>query len=134
MKLSKSLWAAGFIIFAAVLPSFATGMSCPPAGGGAGRATFLLVALAVGYWVLVLANNQEKPLNLIGRIVGWVILAVALIGLICSAVAGYCLWRCPSGKCAWGPKKAMCAYTEKMPPCHGAMMEGTPGMPIEPKK
>lgn len=51
-------------------------------------AAVLLISLAAGYGVLVLSQNQPRPLDAIGRGVGGLILLVALIGLVCSAVCG----------------------------------------------
>lgn len=85
-------------------------MMCPTMMGppvGCGKAAFLLVALALGYWVLTLADNQADRLKLIGRITGWLVMVVAVGGLLCSAFAGMC------------GRKKMCATP-------GAMMGGCP--------
>ena len=53
----------------------------------------LLLCLAAGYGVLVLANRQERPLDKLGRFIGGVILLVSLVGLLCTAVCGFRYWR-----------------------------------------
>lgn len=55
----------------------------------------LLISLAVGYGVLLLAKRETKPLNRIGKVVGWLIMTVAFTGLICIAVSSLCR-MCPS--------------------------------------
>jgi hypothetical protein len=67
-------------------------MMCPPHAEG-GKAAFLLISIALGYWVLTLAENQGNFLKLIGRIMGWLVMLVALSGLICSAAMGVCRMR-----------------------------------------
>lgn len=75
----------------------------------AGQVAPLLISLAVGYGVLVLAKREARPLNRIGKVVGWLVMAVALVGLIC--IASSRLYRmCPSHGGAG--KAAMCL----MPP------------------
>ncbi len=54
----------------------------------------LLVALAAGYWVLTLSQSQGRPLDLLGRILGGLILLVSVAGLICATVFGSCrMWK-----------------------------------------
>lgn len=81
-------------------------MPCPPSSGG-GHVAPLLISLAVGYAVLVFAKRESKPLNLIGKIIGWLVVVVAFVGLICSAAAGLCR-MCPSSKKACGPAAVSC--------------------------
>jgi hypothetical protein len=71
-------------------------MMAAPAGG---KIAFLLVALALGYWVLTLAENQSPGLRTVGRVSGWVIMVVAVGGLLCSAVCGLGRMKsCPRGE------------------------------------
>ncbi len=81
--------------------------------GGGGKVAFLLIALALGYWVLNQAENNPNPLKLVGRMVGWLILIVSLGGLVCSAMCGLC----KSKKMCGGMKKecAMAAPMEAPP-------------------
>lgn len=72
-------------------------MMNPMMGGGSGsKVSLLLMALAAGYAVLVLANKQERPLDVLGRILGGLILVVSFVGLLCVAV---CKIGCRMGSC-----------------------------------
>ncbi len=62
----------------------------PMVSGGGDKIAFLLIALALGYWVLNLAESNPNPMKLIGRFVAWIVLIVSVGGLICSAVCGLC--------------------------------------------
>lgn len=42
-----------------------------------------LVGLAVGYWVLTLADKQTGFTKTLGKVVAWVILVVSLMGPLC---------------------------------------------------
>jgi hypothetical protein len=42
-----------------------------------------LVGLALGYWVLTLADKQNGFTKKLGQLVGWVILVVSLMGPLC---------------------------------------------------
>lgn len=89
---------------------------------------FHLIALALGFWVLTLADNNPNPLRLVGRIVGWTILIVAAGGLICSATFGMCRMKmCPKPGMAAGCPMSMGAGSHKMDCAHGNM----PDMPAE---
>jgi hypothetical protein len=65
-------------------------------GGGGSKVSMLLLALAAGYAVLVLANKQERPLDVLGRILGGLILVVSFVGLLCVAI---CRIGCRMGAC-----------------------------------
>jgi len=86
------------------------------------HSSLLLISLAVGYWVLTVSQNQSKALNLLGRILGALILIVSLGGLICSAVCGYGQWKhcaMPHQECAYPMMKGGM-------PCHGEMPSASP--------
>ena len=71
------------------------------------KITLLMLTLAVGYWVLTLAQTQPKPLDKLGRIIGGLILIGALIGAICISV---CRLGCAKGWCPpSGGGKMMCS-------------------------
>ena len=91
-------------------------------GGTGGKVSLLLMALAAGYAVLVLANKQGRPLDVLGRILGALILLVSSIGLVCMAA---CSLKCKMGSC--GPKSAaMCdSGPKKDCPFAGAASAGT---------
>ncbi len=91
------------------------------------QAAVLLVLLAVGYWVLTLSQTQQKPLNIVGRILGVIILLGALGGLICGAMCTVRGGSCGSSMCASSGKAAcgMKAGCDK--PC-GAGKAGCPMM------
>lgn len=61
----------------------------------------LMVALAAGYGVLVLSVKQQRPLDVLGRFIGGVILVVSFIGLLCAAYAGIMCHR--GGSMCGGP-------------------------------
>ena len=58
------------------------------------RTAPLLIALAVGYAVLVFARREARPLDLVGKIIGWLIIVVSFIGLLCIAASSACR-MCP---------------------------------------
>ena len=64
--------------------------ACPVVAPVGSKVGMLLVALGVGYWILTLADKQNAPLDILGRIIGSLILLVAVAGLICTAVFGVC--------------------------------------------
>ncbi len=82
----------------------------------------LLISLAVGYVVLVLAKRETKQLALLGRIIGWVIIAVSTIGLLCTAACA--LYRlCPRHRltcesavsCPFMGHRRACLAPEQLP-------------------
>jgi hypothetical protein len=88
------------------------GPGCPMGDG----TSMLLVSLAVGYGVLVLAMKQKRPVDIIGRVVAGIILIAALAGLICKASSAYCRYKsscAPTEACDASMKKAMCPYSGK---------------------
>lgn len=100
---------AGLVVgLAAAVPALAGGscemgsggMSCP---AGSTATPALLIAIALGYWVLTLARNQQKPLDLIGKILGTIITLGALLSLICFAV-------CAKKACAMKSGGAMACH------------------------
>ncbi len=52
------------------------------------KVPLLLLGLASGYGVLVVANKQERPLDNLGRFVGGLVLLLSLLGLVMSAIYG----------------------------------------------
>lgn len=44
-----------------------------------------LIGLALGYWVLTHAEREKGTLKRIGKVIGWIILVVSLIGPLCLA-------------------------------------------------
>jgi hypothetical protein len=46
-----------------------------------------LLTLAVGYWVLTLAEKEKGLNKKIGKFVGWAILIVSLVGPLCLAAS-----------------------------------------------
>lgn len=70
------------------------------------RIVAYLVSLAVGYWVLTLADKQNGFTKTLGRVIGWIILVVSLLGPLCLAgKAVFCYsnpYDCrPSESCPW---------------------------------
>jgi hypothetical protein len=66
-----------------------------------------LFSLAVGYWVLTLADKEKNLNKKIGKWIGWIIIVVSICGMLCSAAccmscrgkAGCNMtqWGCPMG-------------------------------------
>lgn len=79
----------------------------------------LLITVAVGYWVLTISQSQQKPLGLIGRILGGIIILLALGSLICGAI---CKGTCGSPMCSANSSK--CGVVKAG--CHGQAMEKAP--------
>jgi hypothetical protein len=52
-----------------------------------------LISMAVGYWVLTLAAKEKSLNQKVGKVVGWVIIAVSLLGPLCVAGAAICCHR-----------------------------------------
>jgi thiol:disulfide interchange protein len=69
---------------------------CPIMAGGFSNVVGGFILLAVGYWVLTLSQNQKRPLDVLGRIIGVIILLASLASLISSAFV--CVSSCPSKK------------------------------------
>ncbi len=86
----------------------------PMMAGGVGKVPLLLLALAAGYGVLVLANKQERPLDRLGRLVGGIVLVVSFVGLLCVAVCSImCRVSCHGERmgAACGMAKPTCPYS-----------------------
>jgi|GEM_PF-3587313 len=52
-----------------------------------------LITLALGYWVLTLADKQTGLTQKMGKVIGWIILIVSLSGPLCmlgSCMSGHC--------------------------------------------
>lgn len=83
----------------------------------------LLLSLAAGYGVLILSERQDRPLDVLGRVIGGIIVLVAGIGLICIATCGIKrLGQCKTGR--------GCPYAAKAD-CHAAGMMNPEGqMPM----
>jgi hypothetical protein len=85
-------------------------MMCPStmsnciSSGGMSKVPMLLLALAAGYAVLVLSNSQQRPLDVLGRILGSLILLISFVGLLCVASSRLChRWaRCHGDKMTMG--------------------------------
>lgn len=84
----------------------------------------LLLSLAAGYGVLILSERQDRPLDVLGRVIGGIIVLVAAIGLICIATCSVGRWR----QCRTGGHG--CPYAAKAD-CHAAGMMNPEGqMPM----
>lgn len=90
-------------------------MPCFPSPGG--HAAPLLISLAFGYGVLILARRETRPLNILGKVIGWLIIAVSAIGLLCTAACG--LWMmCPRHRMECGGEAAMgCPFSGRHSVC-----------------
>jgi hypothetical protein len=79
-----------------------------------------LFTLALGYWVLTLADKQVGLTQKIGKVIGWIILIVSLCGPLCM------LGSCLSGHCG---SMDHCCSMSSMPGCQmeqGGMKDGCP--------
>ena len=72
----------------------------------------MLLTLAAGYGVLVLASRQERPLDKLGRLLGGLILLVSFIGSICT---GWCRLSAMRGKCDIAGSKTMSCHLPSEP-------------------
>ncbi len=91
-----------------------------------GKVSALLLCLAAGYGTLVLSNKQERPLDVLGRLIGAVILLVSFVGLLCTAV---CSWKCRYGdsmSACHGPRKMMCPFSKSSPDASETTAETAP--------
>lgn len=99
------LFGTAFAIFAVSGPLWAGHAYGGHACGHGGKAAFYLLTLALGYWLLRVAEKEDsKRLKKVGRAVSWIILVVSFFGLLCKAAAGFCRWKCPPGSkmgCPW---------------------------------
>ena len=70
------------------------------------RIVAYLIGLAVGYWVLTLADKEKDFTKTVGKVIGWVIIVVSFFGplclagsaLICHSHSGSCNY---SAQCPW---------------------------------
>ena len=75
-------------------------------------ATGLLIAVAVGYWVLERADTHKKGMRQLGRLIGFGIILVSVIGIACK------VWCVAGGACAkgsWGMRGSYCPFSSKIP-------------------
>ncbi len=49
-----------------------------------------LISLAVGYWVLTLADKQNGLTKTLGHVFAWIIIVVSLLGPVCVAATAWC--------------------------------------------
>ena len=66
-----------------------------------GSGVLLLTAVA-GYWVLERADTHKGDLRRVGKVLGWTIIVVSLIGVACNV---WCLAAYKGGYCPL-PKKS----------------------------
>ena len=69
------------------------------------RIVAYLFGLALGYWVLTLAEKEKNFNKKLGKTIGWVIIVVSILGplclagsrVFCHAYSGSCAgaWACP---------------------------------------
>ena len=76
-----------------------------------------LFTLALGYWILTLAEKEKNLNKRIGKWIGWIIMVVSICGCLCSAACHMCchskpgccssMWGCPmqQGGMTGGPCK-----------------------------
>ncbi len=103
---------------------------CPPWGGMGGYAgcpqggrgvVFYLLTLALGWWLLHLAEKEPaKWLKVAGRVTAGIILVVSLFGLLCKGGSAFCRRYCPDhgGKAAMSCHPKMGGMGMMMPAGH----------------
>ncbi len=72
-------------------------------GHGAG---WMLLTSVAGYWVLERADTHKGDLKRIGQVLGWVIIIVSLVGMVCNM---WSLAQWKTGYCPFSPSKASTA-------------------------
>jgi hypothetical protein len=73
------------------------------------RIVAYLVGLAVGYWVLTLAEREKNFTRTVGKVIGWIIIVVSFFGPLClTGSAIYC--RTHADNCVYSPE---CPWNEK---------------------
>ncbi len=60
------------------------------------NAAWLLIASAVGYWVITLAEHQKGSTKSLGKWLGAIIVVVSLVGAACTI---YCVASGKTGSC-----------------------------------
>jgi hypothetical protein len=90
------------------------------------RIVAYLIGLAVGYWVLTLAEKEKNFNKTLGKIIGGIIIVVSLIGPLC--IAG----KCMMGKCEMG--SGCCSSMSSCPMEKGGAPMAMPGMTDDQKK
>ena len=66
-----------------------------------------LVSLAVGYWLLTLAEKQDGHTKTLGQVFAWIIIVVSLLGPVCMAASAWCRHAndgCYSERGGWGER------------------------------
>jgi len=77
--------------------------------GGSAKIALLLAVIAVGYWVLTLAEKQKGRLKITGRVLGIFILIFSLGGVLCGSVYKWCKYKksgCSVSQCVYALDKA----------------------------
>tara|TARA_B100000315_G_C14383252_1_gene498462 strand:+ start:148 stop:417 length:270 start_codon:yes stop_codon:yes gene_type:complete len=76
---------------------------------GGSKIALLLIASAVGYWVLVQAGSQKAKVKKIGQYLGIFIIVISVIGVGCK------MYKITTGKGWHGKSGHECAYKNKGP-------------------
>ena len=103
-----------------------------------------LISLAVGFWLLTLAEKQNDYTKTLGKVFAWIIIAVSLLGPVCMASmalcrhshgggCGYSMWENGNGwhrhgMGASGMMNGQCPMDEKDSMMKGHMGSGGKGM------
>jgi hypothetical protein len=90
------------------------------------NAPLLILGLAAGYGVLVLANRQERPLDKLGRYVGGAVLLLSVLGLICAAV---CKISHMTGRCNTPGAVMQCPFSSASTPPAGSVAPASQSTP-----
>jgi hypothetical protein len=67
-----------------------------------------LVALGIGYLVLLNANKEKESLKFLGQAIAVLIMLGAVVSVLCSTMK-----YSKSGQCAMSSKASMCPFTGK---------------------
>ncbi len=73
----------------------------------------LLLTMVAGYWVLERAATHKGRLKQVGQLVGGLVIAVSVLGMVCRAWG----FISASGMCPIGAmgKKGLCPFTRSAP-------------------
>jgi hypothetical protein len=71
----------------------------------------LLVAAVAGYWLLERAQTHQGGLRVLGRVLGALIIIVALMGTACKVFV--CMGSAKSGMCPLKPGFGLCPIAPK---------------------
>ena len=95
------------------------------------RIVAYLIALAVGYWVMTLAEKEKDHVKTIGKVIAWIIIVISLVGPACMLTSAVCHHVCGTACCSDGSSADGCHHSFGGPGMMGQCpMEGNKMMPM----